>query len=113
STGSSACMRSCRRREPPGMWRSAPCARPSGRGDVPLHPQSKLVCDAANAARVDVPPEARVETTRNGWALFLAIAGGQPEPVFAIEDRDADGVPVRVYRPSPDPGLPVFVVLHG
>ena len=31
--------------------------------------------------------------------------------MFAVEDRDADGVPVRVYRPSPDPDLPVVVVL--
>ena len=33
--------------------------------------------------------------------------------MFAVEDRDADGVPVRVYRPSPDADLPVFVYFHG
>ena len=80
---------------------------------MPLDPQAKLVLDMAAATRVEVPPEQRVDTTRRGWGLFLQMAGGQPEPVFAIEDLDADGVPVRVYRPAPDPGLPVFVVFHG
>ena len=41
------------------------------------------------------------------------MVAGEPEPVFAVEDRDADGVPVRIYRPSPDPDLPVIVYFHG
>ena len=80
---------------------------------MPLDPQAKVVLDMVAATRVAIPPEQRVEMTRRGWGLFLQMAGGQPEPVFAIEERDADGVPVRVYRPSPDSGLPVFVVFHG
>lgn len=80
---------------------------------MPLHPQAKAVCDAANAARAPVAPEDRVRLTREGWGLYLAITGGPPEPIFAVEDRDADGVPVRVYRPSPDADLPILVVLHG
>jgi acetyl esterase len=80
---------------------------------LPLHPQAKAVCDMIAATRVEMPPDQRVEMTRNGWGLFLAMAGGEQEPVFAFEERDADGVPVRIYRPSPDPGLPVFVVFHG
>ena len=32
---------------------------------------------------------------------------------IAVEDRDADGVPVRVYRPSADTNLPILVVFHG
>ena len=66
-----------------------------------------------NATRVEMAPEERVEMTRNGWGLYLAMTGGTPEPVFAVEDRDADGVPVRVYRPAPEPNLPVVVVFHG
>jgi len=80
---------------------------------MPLHPQAKVICDMLAATRVEMPPDERVDMTRNGWGLFLAMAGGEPEPVFAAEARDADGVPVRVYRPSPDPGLPVLVVFHG
>jgi acetyl esterase len=80
---------------------------------MPLHPQAKAICDMIAATRVEMPPDQRVEMTRIGWGLFLAMAGGEPEPVFAAEERDADGVPVRIYRPSPDPGLPVLVVFHG
>ena len=78
-----------------------------------LDPQAKVVLDMVAATRVEIPPEQRVEMTRRGWGLFLQRAGGTPEPVFAIEEHDADGVPARVYRPSPDPDLPVFVVFHG
>jgi acetyl esterase len=80
---------------------------------MPLHPQAKMLCDMMAATRVEMPTDQRVEMTRNGWGLFLGMAGGTPEPVFAAEERDADGVPVRIYRPSPDPGLPVLVVFHG
>ncbi len=80
---------------------------------MPLHPQAKLVCDMAAATRVEMPPEERASMTRQAWGLFLAMAGGEPEPVFAAEERDADGVPVRIYRPSPDPDLPLLVVFHG
>lgn len=80
---------------------------------MPLHPQAQAVCDLTNATRVLVPPEDRVQVTRDGWGLYLAMTGGEAQPVHAVEDRDADGVPVRVYRPSADPNLPIFVVLHG
>ena len=32
---------------------------------------------------------------------------------YAVGDRDADGVPVRVYRPSAEDDLPVVVYFHG
>jgi acetyl esterase len=80
---------------------------------VPLDPQAQAICDLTNATRVEMAPEERVEMTRNGWGLYLAMTGGTPEPVFAVEDRDADGVPVRVYRPAPEANLPVVVVFHG
>jgi acetyl esterase len=80
---------------------------------MPLHPQAQIVCDMANATRVEMPPDERVGMMRIGWGMFLAMAGGEKEPVFATEDHDADGVPVRIYRPSSDPDLPVLVVFHG
>ncbi len=54
-----------------------------------------------------------MQATREGWGLYLAMTGGEPEPIFAAEDHDADGVPVRVYRPSAATNLPILVVLHG
>jgi acetyl esterase len=79
---------------------------------VSLHPQAQTLCDAMNAA---VPIELcddTLEMQRNAYGMLLLLAG-EPEPVFAVEDRDADGVPVRIYRPSPDPDLPVVVYFHG
>jgi acetyl esterase len=80
---------------------------------MPLDPQAQAICDITNATRVVMAPEDRVEMTRTGWGLYLQMTGGTPEPVFAVEDHDADGVPVRVYRPAPDPNLPILVVFHG
>ena len=80
---------------------------------MPLHPQAKAVCDLANSTRVPVAPEDRVSTTREGWGLYLAMTGGTAQSVHAVEDRDADGVPVRVYRPSAATNLPILVVFHG
>ena len=68
-----------------------------------------------NAARVPCRRATRGceeirDRIRARWSRWAA---GAPEAVFAIEDADADGVPVRVYRPSPDPDLPVIVYFHG
>ncbi|HWS46787.1 MAG TPA: alpha/beta hydrolase [Acidimicrobiia bacterium] len=77
-----------------------------------LDPQAQMVVDAMNALPRVVPSDDNVEAVRAGFGGLLLLAG-DPEPVFAIDDRDAGGVPVRIYRPSPDPGLPVIVYLHG
>ena len=37
---------------------------------------------------------------------------GPGVPVFAVQDRELGGVPVRIYRPAPGT-LPVFVYYHG
>jgi acetyl esterase len=43
--------------------------------------------------------------------------GGEKEPVAAVDDRSIAGpagpIPIRVYRPSRDPGLPIAVFFHG
>ena len=48
---------------------------------------------------------------------LVVSAGGDKEPVHAVEDRTIPGpageIPVRVYRPSAATGLPVLVYLHG
>lgn len=80
---------------------------------MPLHPQAQVFCDAVNAAPYLAPSDERVEEIRTGFGTLVTFAAGEPEAVFAIEDADADGVPVRVYRPAPDPDLPVIVYFHG
>lgn len=80
---------------------------------MPLHPQAQAICKLMNETRVEMAPEDRVEMTRTGWGLYLTMTGGTPEPIFAVDERDAGGVPVRVYRPFPDDNLPILVVFHG
>jgi acetyl esterase len=77
-----------------------------------LHPQAQTICDAVNALPTPVRSDETLQALRQGFGMLMLMAG-EPEPVFAIEDRDADGVPVRIYRPSPDADLPIVVYLHG
>jgi acetyl esterase/lipase len=76
---------------------------------MPLDPQAQVIVDALNA--VEDPPMT-VEAQRAGFAMLLALAG-PPEPVAAMETRDADGVPLTIYRPSDAPNLPVVMYIHG
>ena len=80
---------------------------------MPLHPQAQAVCDLVNAMGEVPPSNERLQEIRDGFATLVVMGAGPPEAVFAITDADADGVPVRVYRPAPDPALPVIVYFHG
>jgi acetyl esterase len=80
---------------------------------MPLDAQAQTLCDAINALGGAPASDEMLEQARDGLALLHASGAGAPEDVYAIGDLDADGVPVRVYRPSPDDGLPVVVYLHG
>jgi acetyl esterase len=78
-----------------------------------LHPQAQTICDLVNAMGGAPASDEMLQAARDGFGLLVAGSAGDPEPMFAVEDLDADGVPVRVYRPSPDPDLPVVIYLHG
>jgi acetyl esterase len=80
---------------------------------MPLHPQAQVFCDAVNAMGEVLPSDERLQEVRDAFGLLEQAGAGEPQPVFAVEAADADGVPVRVYRPSPDPDLPVVVYFHG
>jgi acetyl esterase len=71
-----------------------------------------MILAATNAVEGPALTDDTLDLQRDGFGMLLLLAG-EPEDVFAVEDRDADGVPVRMYRPSPDPDLPVVVYLHG
>jgi acetyl esterase len=81
--------------------------------DVPLHPQAQAFCDAINALGTPAPTDETVQEARAALSLLHAGGSGEPQPVYAIGELDADGVPVRVYRPSADDNLPVVVYFHG
>src|SRR4029079_2915194 len=53
------------------------------------------------------------QAARDGLAMLHAGGSGEPEDVYAVGELDADGVPVRVYRPSAEDNLPVVVYFHG
>jgi acetyl esterase len=77
-----------------------------------LDPQVEQLLETDEAAvAVDVVPleEARAEGARL-WAEHF----GQVEDVHSVEDLDADGVPVRVYRPVETVETsPALVYFHG
>ncbi len=80
---------------------------------MPLHPQARAVCDLVNAAPYVPPGNERLQEVRAGFATLVMTGAGPAQEVFATEDADADGVPVRIYRPVADPSLPVVVYFHG
>ncbi len=94
--GTCRCGRCVRR------WTSPDAAAPTGASRVRRGERGR----ASGACRREPA------TAAQGFGMLMLLAG-EPEPVFAVEDRDADGVPVRIYRPSPDADLPVVVYLHG
>ena len=79
---------------------------------MPLHPQAQTVCDAANALERPALADENLQLQRQGFGMLMLLAG-EAEPVHLVEDRDAEGIPVRIYRPSPDADLPIVVYLHG
>src|SRR5436853_2420533 len=79
---------------------------------MPLHPQAQAICDAANAVERPALADENLQLQREAFGGLMLLAG-EPEPVYSVEDRDAEGIPVRIYRPSPDDGLSVVVYLHG
>ena len=79
---------------------------------MPLHPQAQAWLDAAAAGGFRPYQELGVEEARrlvDGNALDLF---GRLEPVAAVEEVDAGGVPARVYRPTGGEGR-ALVWLHG
>jgi acetyl esterase len=77
-----------------------------------LVPQAQAICDATNALDPIALCDDTLAEQRMTYGMLLMMAG-EPEPMFEVEDRDADGVPVRIFRPSPNADLPVVVHIHG
>jgi len=80
---------------------------------VPLDPQ--VVAYLARLRELGVQPvsDLPLETARGNYDAGTAGLFGEPDEIESVEDLDADGVPVRVYRPSLDESPPAVVYLHG
>ena len=77
-----------------------------------LGPAAAAVVDAMKANGFTGFAKLGVERARQ--LVDAMSAPGRGPEVFSVEDLLADDdVPVRVYRPSGAPGLPVVVYLHG
>lgn len=77
---------------------------------MPLHAQAQAVIDAI--AALGQPP-IEEQTPDEARALRAAMWRASPEPIAETRDLDADGVPVRWYRPEVTHSDGVLVWLHG
>lgn len=61
--------------------------------------------------------EQTLDEARTGIHDMVADLGGDPVPVAAVEDRTIPGpagaIPVRIYKPSDTPNLPILLFYHG
>ena len=83
-------------------------------GTVPLDRAIQVFLDAAAANGRPPISESPVAEGRVGYVTYMSLAGTGPE-MASVEDRELDGVPVRIYRPHgvAPTGAPVLVWIHG
>jgi len=79
---------------------------------VPIDPQAAAFLEQLR--ELGAPPHWEVGPAEARRLMDEAAPGlfGKPDPVASVEDADADGVPVRVYRPA-DGEVPALVWFHG
>jgi acetyl esterase len=79
---------------------------------MPLDPQVVAYLNKVRTLGVPLPSEVPLEDARRTYEEGAAVLFGPAAQVASVEDTDADGVPVRVYRPSSGE-LPGLVYCHG
>jgi acetyl esterase len=79
-----------------------------------LDPQIKQVLADAEAAGLAPVQESTPEQVRANLAASFAKLFGPADEVHSVEDADADGVPVRIYRPvEAEEKSTALVYFHG
>ena len=80
---------------------------------MPLDPQ--VVSYIAQLQELGALPASEVplQTARSGYDAGAAALFGPADEVASVEDLDASGVPVRVFRPTADDSASAVVYLHG
>ncbi|CAL8967855.1 Carboxylesterase NlhH [Cellulomonas sp. T2.31MG-18] len=73
-----------------------------------LHPQARALLDRLGPAE---PPDLTTLATDRAEARAAALAEPNRVPLELVVDLEADGVPVRLYRPRR--GAPVALYVHG
>jgi acetyl esterase len=79
---------------------------------MPLDPQVVSYLDQLQRLGVPSPAEAPLQDARSAYESGAAALFGPADPVHSVHDSDANGVPVRIYRPAED-DLPGLVYYHG
>jgi acetyl esterase len=79
-----------------------------------LDPQVQAILDEQAAAGVQPPGAVRVDELRSQYERLCAEQWGTLDEVHSVEDVDADGVPIRIYRPveTDEPSM-ALVYFHG
>jgi acetyl esterase len=80
---------------------------------VTLDPQAASFLDAINQMPEVDPSDEHLERLRSTYGMLVAGGGGPPPEMASITDRDADGVPIRIYAPTEDRDLPIVLYFHG
>jgi len=84
---------------------------------MPLHPQAEVLVRLLEKSGVGFYPDSTPESMRTAMDAVVGNGLGGEPPVHRVENRTVPGpageVPVRVYRPSADPSLPLLVWFHG
>jgi acetyl esterase len=84
---------------------------------VPIDPVARQLIDSQASAFPKLHTMSSGTEARRKVAEALGGVTFEPAPLHHVEDRNVPGpdgeVPIRVYRPSDDPGLPVVVFSHG
>jgi acetyl esterase len=79
---------------------------------MPLDPQVVTYLDQVRALGLPLTSELPLQEARRSYDNVTATLFGAPDQLASIEDVDAAGVPVRVYRPTAGE-LPGLVYCHG
>ncbi|MGI5243487.1 alpha/beta hydrolase [Dactylosporangium sp. CA-139066] len=84
---------------------------------MPLDPQVRAMRDAKERDGVAPLYTMTLDAARAADLASIRAAGGTPEKVHEVTEHWLDGpggkLPLRVYRPSADPGLPVLMYFFG
>jgi acetyl esterase len=84
---------------------------------MPLHPQFQAIREQRVLTAVAPLYSLSVEQARRDDLAAIRAGGGNPEPVFEVLEQLVPGpdgpVPVRLYRPSAQDGLPVLMYFFG
>jgi acetyl esterase len=84
---------------------------------MPLHPSAEALIELIADSGIGIKPDSTPGSARAAMEGIVTRGVIPKHDVHAVEERSVPGpggtIPVRVYRPSSDPGLPIVVWFHG